>query len=193
MFSTEFPESVFTRRIPVRKIQMLWRTIFCVLLVPVMMCPAAHSDAQAPFSDRPSYSYATSGVLENVRGALGTKWKLLLNQSNLGGKELEAAEVTLPAATVVGAHTHSALEVIYVLSGTYGHEVNGKLFWLKPGQIGIVRPGDKVRHLASRDAAAKLLIVWVPAGEADRLFGSAFRQGTGVTPEPVPEAPAQSH
>jgi len=50
-----------------------------------------------------------------------------------------------------------------------------------------------VRHLTATDAAAKLLIVWVPAGEADRLFGNAFRQGTGVIPGPLPEAPAQSH
>lgn len=175
-----------------RTIDMLWRNIFCVLLI-LLMCSATRSDAQTPPSGWPSYSYATNGVLDDVQGALSTKWKLLLNESNLGGKELEAAEVTLPPATVVGAHTHSALEVIYVLSGVYGHEVNGKLFWLRPGQIGIVRPGDKVRHLAAKDAAAKLLIVWVPAGEADRLFANAFRQGTGVKPEPVSEAPAQSH
>jgi quercetin dioxygenase-like cupin family protein len=170
-----------------RTSHLLLRSIFCALLV-VSESPAADREGQPPVSTGASYAYATNGVLDNVQGSLGTRWKLLLNESNLGGKELEAAEVTLPAGTVVGAHRHTSLEVLYVLSGTYGHEVNGKLYWLKPGQVGVVRPGDKVRHLASKEAAAKLLILWTPAGEADHLFGNAFRQGNGVKPPPVPGA-----
>jgi quercetin dioxygenase-like cupin family protein len=133
-----------------------------------------------------SYAYATNGVLEDIRGGPGTTWKILLNESNLGGKELEAAEVTLPGGTAVPGHMHGSLEVIYVLSGTYGHEVNGKLYLLKPGMVGIARPGDKVRHLVPKASSAKLLILWVPAGEASRVL----RQAKGVTPPPVPEAQA---
>ncbi len=82
-------------------------------------------------------------------------------------------ELTLPAGTIVGSHTHVALEVIYVLSGTYDHEVNGKRYRLTPGMVGIVRPGDHVRHLVPRSAATKVLIIWAPAGEAQRVLGNA--------------------
>jgi quercetin dioxygenase-like cupin family protein len=140
-----------------------------------------HKEAQeAP----PPYVYATNGVLDNIQGVLGARWKLLLDKTNLGGQELEAAEVTLPAGTTVPGHSHGSVEVIYVLSGTYDHEVNGKLYRLKPGMVGIVRPGDQVRHLVPKDGDVKLLILWAPAGEAAR----AFARAQGTTPAPVPEA-----
>jgi quercetin dioxygenase-like cupin family protein len=43
---------------------------------------------------------------------------------------VEMAEITIPGGTV-SSHTHRSIEVIYVLSGTYGHEVNGHLYLLK--------------------------------------------------------------
>jgi quercetin dioxygenase-like cupin family protein len=131
----------------------------------------------------PSYTYATNGVLNDVKAA-GAAWRLLLNESNLGGQEVELAEVTIPAGSTVPSHSHGAVEVIYVLSGVYGHEVNGKLYRLKPGMVGIVRPGDHVRHLVSRAGDAKLLIIWAPAGEAAKVF----RRAKGTTPDPVPPA-----
>jgi quercetin dioxygenase-like cupin family protein len=145
-----------------------------------ILCAAAISLCAA--ADQP-YSYATNGVLDQIEAPSNAKWKLLLNESNLGGKELEAAELILPAGTTVRGHMHGAVEVIYVLSGTYQHEVNGKLYELKPGMLGIVRPGDTVRHLVPKDGDAKLLILWTPAGEAARVF----RNAKGVTPAPVPE------
>jgi quercetin dioxygenase-like cupin family protein len=139
-------------------------------------CLAAESEIK-----QPPYSYATNGVLDNI-GTTATKWKLVVDESNLGGKELEVAEVTIPADTITPSHAHGALEIIYVLSGVYEHEVNGKLYRLKPGMVGIVRPGDKTRHLTRKDSATKLLIIWAPAGEARRL-----QQSQGTKPEPVPE------
>jgi len=134
-----------------------------------------------------SYAYATNGIEDHIAGALGSKWKLLVDESNLGGKELEMVEVTLAPGTVVGSHTHRSVEVIYVLSGTYEHEVNGKLYRLTRGMVGIVRPGDHVRHLVPKSAPAKLLIVWAPAGEAKRLL--AHSNGTAVPPlEPIEAA-----
>jgi hypothetical protein len=62
--------------------------------------------------------------------------------------------------------------------------VNGKLYELHPGMMGIVRPGDSVRHLVPKDAGdAKLLILWTPGGE----FARIFKQPKGVKPDPVPE------
>jgi quercetin dioxygenase-like cupin family protein len=132
-----------------------------------------------------SYTYATNGIQDHIAGGAGSEWKLLLNEANLGGKEMEMVEVTLAPGTTVGSHTHGALEVIYVLSGTYDHEVNGKRYELTPGMVGIVRPGDHVRHLVPKSGPAKLLIIWVPAGEAAKVL----RQAKGVDVAPLPVQP----
>ena len=129
------------------------------------------------------YPYATNGITDHIGAGSGAEWKLLLNESNLGGKELQMVEVTLAPGTTVQSHTHGALEVVYVLSGIYEHEVNGKRYSLTPGMVGIVRPGDHVRHLVPKSGPAKLLIIWVPAGEAERVLRNA--KGTAV--DPVPE------
>lgn len=153
------------------------------LLLPVFVCAlsAASACLAADGAAKPTYSYASNGVLDNI-GTNGVKWKLVIDESNLGGKELEVAEVTIPAGTTTPSHGHGAIEVLYVLSGTYEHEVNGKLYRLTPGMVGIVRPGDKVRHTATKDGNTKLLVIWTPAGEARRL-----QQATGTKPQPVPE------
>ena len=89
-------------------------------------------------------------------------------------------EATLPAGLTVPSHTHGSVEIIYVLSGTYEHEVNGKRYQLTPGMIGIVRPGDHVRHVVPKSGAAKVLIIWAPASEP------AFLQGAhGVPIAPI--------
>jgi len=126
------------------------------------------------------YAYATNGIADHIAGGLGSEWKLLLDRSNLGGKELEMVEVTLPAGTIVPSHMHRSVEVIYVLSGTYDHEVNGKRYRLRSGMVGIVRPGDHVRHLVPKSGPAKLLIIWAPAGEVSRVLRNA--KGTAVAP-----------
>jgi quercetin dioxygenase-like cupin family protein len=142
-----------------------------------------HAQTTAP--PKPAYVYATNGVIAEFTNPRGVKWKLVLDESNLGGKELEAAEVTLPAGTATGAHMHGVVEALYVLSGTYDHEVNGKTYRLTPGMVGVVRPGDTVRHLVPADTGeAKLLILWSPGGEAVRAFSSASPK---ITPPPVPE------
>lgn len=143
---------------------------------------AAEPVASAPDASG-HYTYATNGITDHIGAGSGAEWKLLLNESNLGGKELQMVEVTLAPGTLVRSHTHGALEVVYVLSGTYEHEVNGKLYSLTPGMVGIVRPGDHVRHLVPKSGPAKLLIIWVPAGEAERVLRNA--KGTAV--DPVPE------
>jgi len=158
--------------------------VLCLGIITAAL--GADSLERAVDGSKATYAYATNGVVDNVADRLGDQWKLLLDKSNLGGNELEAAELTMPSGTSVRSHTHGSLEVIYVLSGIYGHEVNGKLYLLKPGMVGIVRPGDRVRHLVPKGGPVKVLIIWAPAGEAAKIF----RQGNGVAPEPVQEAKA---
>jgi quercetin dioxygenase-like cupin family protein len=144
---------------------------------------AADATQTHEMNQHQSYSYATEGVADKIEG----KWKLLLDESNLGGKELEMAEITIPAGTTIASHTHRPIEVIYVLSGTYGHEVNGHLYLLKPGMVGVVRPGDHVRHIVPKEADAKLLIIWAPGGEAARIFDAS----KGTTIKKLTEVKAQ--
>jgi len=160
-----------------------------LLFVPVLSLVLTAATIAGDPPSSAAYAYATDGIKEHITGALGSEWKLLLDESNLGGKELEMVEVTLAPGTLVGSHTHRAVEVIYVLSGTYEHEVNGKLYRLTPGMVGIVRPGDHVRHIVPKSGPAKLLIIWAPSGEAGRLLGHAT--GTSVRPlSPIPSASA---
>jgi quercetin dioxygenase-like cupin family protein len=156
------------------------------LLLPALACLAADAgkaqDTATPA--KVSYAYATNGVLDDIQNTGPSKWKLVIDESNLGGKELEVAEITIPAGTETPSHAHGSVEIIYVLSGTYDHEVNGKRYRLTPGMVGIVRPPDKVRHLVPKDGEdARLLILWAPAGEAVR-----FANSKGTTPKPVPES-----
>jgi quercetin dioxygenase-like cupin family protein len=162
------------------------RAAILAVLGFTMIASALGADAPSKPDSTAQYSYATNGLVDNVTDRVGDKWKLLLDKSNLGGSELEAAELTIPAGTQIGSHHHGSVEVIYVLSGTYGHEVNGKLYLLKPGMVGIVRPGDSVRHLVPRSGPTKVLIIWVPGGEAKKFF----QPGKGSAPEAVAEAAA---
>jgi quercetin dioxygenase-like cupin family protein len=83
----------------------------------------------------------------------------------------------------VAARTHQSLEVIFVLPGTFGHEVNGHYYLLKPGMLGVVRPGDHVRYLVPTERDLEFLI-WAPAGEAKRIID----YGTGTPVKPLPES-----
>lgn len=143
------------------------RTSGPVALLLLSASPVATS-AEASSSVPPApatYSYATQGIKDDIAGAFGSKWKILLDESNLGGKELAMVELTMVPGTVVPSHMHGSVEIIYVLSGTYEHEVNGKLFRLTPGMVGLVRPGDHVRHLVPKSGPARILIMWAPAGD----------------------------
>jgi quercetin dioxygenase-like cupin family protein len=155
--------------------------VFCAVSAALGL--AASGAAQpAGAAAQPSYTYATNGILDGIRNPGGTTWKLVLNESILGGNELDLAEVTLPSGSATPSHTHAPLEVLYVLSGIYDHEVNGKRYRLSPGMVGIVRPGDQVRHIATNGTDVKLLVIWIPAGNTER-----FASAEGTVPAPVPE------
>ena len=148
----------------------------CVLVAFALSLSANHANAQAKDNKSKTYTYATRGLLEfqsTVEPGKVEYWKLLLDQSNLGGKELEMVELTLPAGEVVGVHRHGSVEILYVLSGTLGHEVNGEMHVLTPGMVGVVRPEDSVRHVVPKEADVRLLVIWAPAGEAKKFFDRA--------------------
>src|SRR6185312_8470691 len=131
-----------------------WR-VFAFASLPLsvaLVVTIGEASAAAAAHSSHRYAYATAGVLDQIHVG-GIDWKILLNESNLGGPELEMVEATFPAGMLSPSHMHKSIEIIYVLIGTYEHEVNGKLYHLTPGMIGIVRPGDHVRHIVPKSGA----------------------------------------
>src|SRR6267378_1349399 len=82
-----------------------------------------------------------------LRSKTGNQLRMLLDKSRLGSSEVSIAEITLPAGTKTAAHTHGALEILYVVSGELQHVVNGKTYVVKPGMLGFVKPPDMVQHI----------------------------------------------
>ncbi len=102
--------------------------------------------------------------------ASGTTIRMLLDERNLGGAEIEIGEITFAPGTRSGSHPHGSTEIFYVLSGELEHEVNGVTHVLKPGMLGFVRPPDEVNHKVPGDAPVKALVIWAPGGEAGRIL-----------------------
>jgi len=100
----------------------------------------------------------------------GTTIEVLLDASNLGSDEIDVAEITFPVGmNPSGGHTHTSLEIFYVVEGTLGHVVNGEEFRIEPGMVGVVKPGDEIIHRVLGDDPVRALVMWVPGGEADRI------------------------
>lgn len=100
----------------------------------------------------------------NGGGALG--FRVLVDSANLGGEETRIAELTFNPEYVGQPHVHDAIEIFYVLSGRFGHNVNGVPGVLEPGDIGICRPGDTIIHTVESDEPAVVLTIWLPGGAA---------------------------
>lgn len=116
------------------------------------------------------YAYSSRGVMcfEDEGGECQVK--VLVDESNLGGDEVEIAEIIFLAGYEGQPHPHQSIEIFYVLEGVFGHEVNGQPAFLEPGMIGIVRPGDTIRHSVRGEKDAIVLVIWAPGGEAARIF-----------------------
>jgi quercetin dioxygenase-like cupin family protein len=95
-----------------------------------------------------------------TRGGL----RMLLDAPQLGGPEVSVGERTYPAGYQSAEHTHQSIELLYVLSGEYQHEVDGQTHVLTTGMLGFVKPGQKVRHKTG-PSPAKVLMVWVPGAD----------------------------
>lgn len=89
-----------------------------------------------------SYDRATRGT-RILEGQNGFAIKVLVEQANLGGTEVEIGEME--------------------------HIVNGHSYVLTPGMVGIVRPGDNVIHKINLREGVRSVVIWAPGGEAERL------------------------
>jgi quercetin dioxygenase-like cupin family protein len=98
----------------------------------------------------------------------GTTLRVLLDQTDLKGTEVEVAELTFRPNSDSGDHQHGVVETFYVLEGELEHVVDGRSVKLSPGMVGTVRPPAQVRHKTGA-AGAKALVIWVPGGEIARV------------------------
>jgi len=144
---------------------------FSLIMTATCVCAIV---AQA--QDTTSYRRSSSGtrVLENDAG---TSIRILVERSVLGDSTIEIAEATLPVGAGAGtaSHRHGSAEMIYVISGELDHVVNGTAHRLTPGMVGIVKPSDTVIHRVVGQTPVKVLLIWAPGGEVDRL-AQRFRQ-----------------
>ena len=113
---------------------------------------------------------------ELYKSPSGTTIEMLLNESNLGGDEIEIGVITFQPGANSGAHPHGSTEIFYVLSGELEHVVNGKSHLLKPGMLGFVRPPDQVNHIVPGDEPTRALVIWAPGGEAERIVRTWEKQ-----------------
>ncbi|MEP6833006.1 MAG: cupin domain-containing protein [Gemmatimonas sp.] len=130
-----------------------FKRVAAAVLVVCSLSQPAHAQAEK------------KGVTYTAPG--GTTLRLLLNETNVG-PEVAFGELTFPPNSDSGEHSHGAIEILYVVSGTLEHTVNGKTEILKPGMVGYVKPPDKIRHKTGPDGA-KVVVVWVPGAEASRI------------------------
>ena len=148
---------------------MIMTRLVVLLLVATLSRSGAAQDSTA-------YRRSSNGtrVLENDAG---TSIKVLVESSVLGTAGVEVAEATLPVGGGAGpaSHRHGSTEIIYVISGELDHVVNGETHRLTPGMIGIVKPADTVIHRVVGQTPVKVLLIWAPGGEVDRL-AQRFRQ-----------------
>lgn len=146
-------------------------TVFAVIL-PAFCLNASIALAQ----DSTAYKRSSAGtrMLENDAG---TSIKVLVEASVLSSTGVEIAEATLPVGSGAGpaSHRHGSTEMIYVISGELDHVVNGETHRLTPGMVGIVKPSDTVIHRVVGQSPVKLLLIWAPGGEVERL-ATRFRQ-----------------
>lgn len=111
-----------------------------------------------------AYEPVTRDALRQSPGGGAIDFKILVDAANLGGEETRIAELTFAPAYEGQPHTHDAIEIFYVLSGRFGHNVNGTQAVLEAGEIGICRPGDTIIHSVEGEEPAVVLTIWLPGG-----------------------------
>lgn len=119
----------------------------------------------------------TAGIPAYRHSSHGTRWleskdsgialKVLVEEANLGGREVEIGEIRFPEGYESRAHIHQ-VEILYVLQGELFHKVNDDERILTPGMVGIARAPDEVIH-KSVDGAVTAIVIWPGGGELKGL------------------------
>jgi N-acyl-D-amino-acid deacylase len=119
------------------------------------------------------YGPATTRTAPTTAGrafvsAGGTEMRVLADETDVRGNEVEIVELTFPANSDSGDHRHAVTETFYVLEGAMEQVINGTPVQLSPGMSATIRSTDQVRH-RSGPSGARVLVVWAPGGEIARV------------------------
>jgi quercetin dioxygenase-like cupin family protein len=98
----------------------------------------------------------------------GVKMKVITDDKDLRGSEVEIVELTFPPNSDSGDHRHAVTETFYVLEGELEQVINGTPVKLTPGLAASIRSTDQVRHKSGPNGA-RVLVVWAPGGEIARV------------------------
>jgi dihydroorotase/N-acyl-D-amino-acid deacylase len=98
----------------------------------------------------------------------GTAMRVLADERDVRGDEVEIVELTFPPNSDSGDHRHAVTETFYVLDGQMEQVVNGTPVKLAPGMSATIRSTDQVRHKSGPNGA-RVLVVWAPGGEIARV------------------------
>jgi quercetin dioxygenase-like cupin family protein len=142
-----------------------------LVLVAMVWWASAAPAGTVPTPQATPYARSSAGT-RALRSRDGLAITVLLERSNFSGGELEVAEITLPPSPNAGSHRHASSEILYILSGELDHVVNDTSHGLRPGMLGIVRPGDRVAHRVRSTEPVRALVIWEPGGEVDRIARS---------------------
>ena len=113
-----------------------------------------------------SQSTTTSGRAFVSAG--GTEMRVLADETDVRGNEVEIVELTFPANSDSGDHRHAVTETFYVLEGEMEQVINGTPVKLARGMSATIRSTDQVRHKSGPNGA-RVLVVWAPGGEIARV------------------------
>jgi quercetin dioxygenase-like cupin family protein len=94
--------------------------------------------------------------------------RVLADETDVRGPEVEIVELKLPPNSDSGDHRHAVTETFYVLEGDMEQVINGTPVKLSPGMSATIRSTDQVRHKSGPNGA-RVLAVWAPGGEIARV------------------------
>jgi len=161
------------------------------LLLSVAAPVAVADTAGLASATSQQYAYATNGILDHIAGGSGSEWKLLLNESNLGGKELEMVEVTSKPLFLYGRYTKPrgvAQRVLFCeeCNGRGCERCRGTGYSSSPSVEGIVS-----KRLGALLGSKKFKFTWFGSEDPDSIVYPPGRPMV-VDPHPRPRITADS-
>jgi quercetin dioxygenase-like cupin family protein len=156
------------------------RTQIAVISMLALLTTACTEDSEYDPAAHDGYEIVSAGTRQfEWDTETEPAWiKVLIEESNLGSKGVEIAEVYFPPEYHGDLHPHE-LEIIYVLEGELDHIVNGESHILTPGMVGVVRAPDLVVHKSISEGGVRTLIVW-PLGKEVAGFEDAGMRETSL-------------
>lgn len=138
------------------------RTRLSFLLAPVAVALSLGADAAQP---QPATAAKAARAFVSPSGV---RMKVITNEQDVRGSEVEIVELTFPPNSDSGDHRHAVTETFYVLEGELEQVINGTPVKLTPGLAASIRSDDQVRHRSGPNGA-RVLVVWAPGGEIARV------------------------